>query len=101
MKVNVRLLLLLSLAVSYANAQGSPAPAPQNATGAQKLPTVQERIEVTATRLPEDPEDVPAAIEVFTGDELRARGVRDLRSALSQAIGVEIAPGGDSGPASA
>jgi outer membrane receptor protein involved in Fe transport len=61
---------------------------------------VQQRVEVTATRLPEDPEEVPAPIEVFTGDELRARGARDLRTALSSAIGVEIAPGGDPGPAS-
>src|SRR5260370_18539173 len=65
----------------------------------QQLPTVYERVEVTATRLPESPDKVPAAIEVFTGDELRARGVRDLRSALALAIGVEIAPGGDAGPA--
>src|SRR5712692_1371658 len=67
----------------------------------QQLPTLHERIEVTATRLPEPPEKVPAAIEVFTGDELGARGVRDLRGALALAIGVEIAPGGDGGPASA
>ena len=57
-------------------------------------------MEVTATRLPEDPAEVPAPIEVITGDELRARGVRDLRSALLLATGVEIAPGGDAGPAS-
>jgi iron complex outermembrane recepter protein len=101
MILKVRVLLLLSLAICYADAQTSPSPAPQNVPAPQNLPTVHERIEVTATRLPEDPEDVPAAIEVFTGDELRARGVRDLRSALSLAIGVEIAPGGDSGPASA
>src|SRR5260370_33762186 len=69
--------------------------------GTQQLPTVHERVEVTATRLPESPDKVPAAIEVFTGDELRARGIRDLRGALALAIGVEIAPGGDNGPASA
>src|SRR5581483_8578838 len=63
-------------------------------------PTVQQTVEVTATRVPEDPENVPAAIEVFRGDELTAQGARDLRSALSLATGVEIAPGGDSGPAS-
>ena len=74
----------------------SPAPA----TPPQKLPRVEERVEVTATRLPEEPEKVPAPIEVFSGDELRARGARDLRSAMASAIGVEIAPGGDSGPSS-
>jgi iron complex outermembrane receptor protein len=64
------------------------------------LPRVQQRVEVTATRLPEEPEEVPAPIEVLTGDELRARGATDLRTALSPAIGAEIAPGGDAGPAS-
>jgi outer membrane receptor protein involved in Fe transport len=70
-------------------------------TGAttQNVPTVHEQVEVTATRVPEDPQDVPAAIEVFSGEELRQRGARDLRSALTSAIGVEIAPGGDAGPA--
>ena len=55
---------------------------------------------MTATRLPEDPEKVPYAIEVFNGDELQMRGIRDLRSALGAATGVSIAPGGDQGPAS-
>ena len=68
---------------------------------ALKVAAQPDVVEVTATRLPEEPNDVPAAIEVLTGDELRARGARDLRSALSLAAGVEIAPGGDAGPASA
>lgn len=72
---------------------------PAPATPPQRVPAVQERVEVTATRLPEEPEEVPAPIEVFTGDELRARGARDFRTAMASAIGVEIAPGGDSGPA--
>ncbi len=96
-----RILLLLSLGVTYAGAQTvPPPPAKQNPPVPQKLPTVYQRIEVTATRLPEDPVEVPSAIEVLTGDELRTRGFRDLRGALSLAIGVEIAPGGDAGPAS-
>lgn len=74
--------------------------APPPSAPPQKAPTVQERVEVTATRLPEDPHDVPTPIEVFTGEELIARGARDLRTAMSAAIGVEIAPGGDTGPAS-
>src|SRR5260370_18499135 len=40
-------------------------------------------------------------MEVSVGDELRAGGVRDWRGGLPLAIGVEIAPGGDTGPASA
>ncbi|PYS40825.1 MAG: hypothetical protein DMF71_12495, partial [Acidobacteria bacterium] len=61
---------------------------------------IEERVEVTITRLPEDPQDVPSAVEVFNGDELRNRGYHDLHSALTFAIGVEVAPGGDGGPAS-
>jgi iron complex outermembrane receptor protein len=53
------------------------------------------------TRLPEAPHDVPAAIEVIAGDDLRARGVRSLKDALALAAGIAIAPGGDAGPASA
>lgn len=67
----------------------------------KKLPPVQERVEVTATKTPEDPEKVPAAIQVFSGDELESRGATDLHGALALAAGVEIAPGGDAGPASA
>ena len=80
----------------FACAQNTPtAPTPS-----QKPPTVNQTIEVTATRLPEDPQTVPAPIEVFSGDELQARGARDLASALALATGVVIAPGGDAGPAS-
>lgn len=100
------LLFLSNLLVSFALAQTptkKPAPKPPavQETPAPKPRVVQETVEVTATRLPEAPSEIPASIEVFTGDELRARGARDLRSALSLAIGVEIAPGGDAGPASA
>ena len=86
------------IATSCAVAQNTP-PAPPTPPQ-QKLPTVQERVEVTVTRLPEDPEEVPAPIEVFSGEELSARGARDLRTAMASALGVEIAPGGDTGPAS-
>jgi outer membrane receptor protein involved in Fe transport len=67
----------------------------------QQLPVVVERVEVTATRVAEAPSEVPVNIEVFTGDELRARGASDLGSALALAAGVGIAPGGDAGPAGA
>ena len=44
-------------------------------------------------------DQTPAMITVISGDELRARGVTDLRTALSLVAGVDIAPGGDAGPA--
>jgi outer membrane receptor protein involved in Fe transport len=66
----------------------------------QVTPTVIPPIEVVATRQAEAPHDVPASIEVISGDDLRARGVTSLRDVLSLAAGVAIAPGGDGGPAS-
>jgi outer membrane receptor protein involved in Fe transport len=58
-------------------------------------------VEVVATRLPEAPHDIPASVEVISGEELTARGVTNLRDALALAAGVAVAPGGDGGPASA
>jgi outer membrane receptor protein involved in Fe transport len=68
---------------------------------AQSLPTVVDDVEVTATRTPEPVSRVPASISVVHGEELRARGANDLRTALSLVAGVEGTPGGDSGPAGA
>jgi iron complex outermembrane recepter protein len=60
-----------------------------------------EPIEVTATRIPEPVDRVPAYITVIRGSELRARGVTDLRGAVALVAGVEAPPGGDTGPAGA
>ncbi len=59
-----------------------------------------ERIQVTASRIPEAVEPEPASITIVTADELIATGANDLPSALSLVAGVSIAPGGDGGPAS-
>ena len=64
-------------------------------------PAAEERIEVTATKYQDDPDKVAQSITVITGDELRDRGATDLRTTLAMVAGVDIAPGGDSGPASA
>jgi len=61
--------------------------------------SVLDPVQVTATRLPESVNLVPATVSVVSGKELRARGANDLRTALSLVSGVEIAPGGDAGPA--
>ena len=58
-------------------------------------------IEVTATRVPEAADRVPAYITVIKGDDLRARHVADLRGTLAFVAGVEAPSGGDAGPASA
>ncbi|MCK9386382.1 MAG: TonB-dependent receptor [Nevskia sp.] len=63
--------------------------------------TALEPVQVTATRIPEPANRVPASITLITGDELRARGANDLRTALSFVAGVEASPGGDGGPAGA
>jgi outer membrane receptor protein involved in Fe transport len=95
------LVLLVSLSGAFAQTSTPSNPPTPSAQNQPKLPPVKQRIEVTTTKLPEDPQEEPAPVEVITGDELRARGATDLRTALSSAMGVEIAPGGDSGPAAA
>lgn len=72
------------------------AQAPQEEPAA---PTVTETIQVTATRTPEDVETVPASVTVISGEDLAARGVLDLPSALALAAGISVAPGGENGPA--
>jgi outer membrane receptor protein involved in Fe transport len=89
-------LALLTLAPPAAAPQGPPtAPTPTPTPAAYA-----ENVQVTATRVPEDVDVVPASIQVVTRQELRDRGATDLRSALALAAGVDIAPGGDGGPAS-
>lgn len=58
-------------------------------------------VEVTETRIPENVDQVPTHLTIIQGDELRTRGVTDLRTALSLVAGVEAPPGGDTGPAGA
>jgi iron complex outermembrane recepter protein len=62
--------------------------------------TGEENVQVTATRIPEDPANLPTVVTVLDGAMLRERGMTDLRSALGVVAGVDIAPGGDNGPAS-
>ena len=73
----------------------------QAQTIAAVIPLQLEIIQVTATRFGESIQEVPGLISVVTGDEIRARGATDLRTALALLGGVSVAPGGDAGPASA
>ena len=86
--------LLAVLFPSIAAAQGQTAPP-------QQPPTVNERVEVVATRIPESPHDVPVSVEVLTGEDLRSMGATNLQEALTLSTGVAVAPGGDNGPAGA
>jgi outer membrane receptor protein involved in Fe transport len=58
-------------------------------------------VQVTATRVETPADRLPAQITVITGEELRARGANDLRTALSLVSGIDAPPGGDAGNASA
>lgn len=65
---------------------------------AQEAP---EQVVVTATRVPEPADQIPADVSVVSGDELRARDAWDMASALALVPGVEAPSGGDAGPSSA
>src|SRR5678816_536055 len=80
---------------STAAAQG------QNGSGSQTEDPMRVTVQVTATRFGEPIQEVPGVITVVTGDEIRARGATDLRTALALLGGVSVAPGGDAGPAGA
>ncbi len=58
-------------------------------------------VTITATRIPEPVDRVPASISTVSGNELRHRNAWDLAAALSLVPGVEAPTGGDAGPSSA
>ncbi len=59
-----------------------------------------EEVVVTATRVPEANDRIPASTSVVTGKDLRLRDAWDLQTALSLVSGVEAPAGGDAGPSS-
>lgn len=58
-------------------------------------------ITITATRIPEPLDQIPASVATVSGQELRARDSWDMASALSLLSGVDAPAGGDAGPSSA
>jgi iron complex outermembrane recepter protein len=68
---------------------------------AETLSGTLDVIVVTATRIPEPLDQIPADLSVVYGDELRARSAWDMSKALSLVPGVEAPAGGDAGPSSA
>ena len=95
MPSHARLSLAAVITAAPALAQ-SPSPAP---LPSPTPPAVAEYVEVTATRIPKETIDVPASLTVLTSRDLRAVGATDLPTALAFAAGVDMAPGGDAGPA--
>src|SRR5262245_26223857 len=92
--------------VAVASIAASPLASVANAqtpgqASAHNSPTFQDTVQVTATRFGEPVAEIPGSIAVITGDEIRARGATDLRTALALLGGVSVAPGGDAGPAAA
>src|SRR5689334_97658 len=88
-----RIVVALGAAVVWTvSAQAQEAPA-------QDSPAQLDTLQVTATRTGQPVDAVPASITVIRGEDLRLRGVTDLRGALAGVAGVEISPGGDNGPA--
>ena len=97
-----RAALLVGLLVCVLGLLGIPALADETAVTNDQAVSMEpksEYIEVTATRMPEPVDTVPASISVVTGEDLRARGARDLHEALRLLAGIDIAQGGDGGPA--
>lgn len=64
-----------------------------------QAPVALESVQTTFTRDAESVARTPASVTIISGEELRARGANDLRSALALVAGVEGTPGGDNGPA--
>ncbi len=93
-----RLRLLLPLSVLLASLCPMDLPA-EEATPEAQPSTLEERVQVTATRIPEKTTTAPVSVTVISREELLRRGAYDLRSALALVAGVDIAPGGDGGPA--
>src|SRR5437867_11676247 len=88
------LLSLWTVLVPAAALAADPGPSPS--------PTpYEEQIQVITSKEPETIRNTPAAVTVITREDLARRGAYDLRSALRLVAGVDIAPGGDGGPASA
>src|SRR2546430_3177665 len=84
------LLPLLGCGAHFANAAEA-----AGSAAAVSLPEVQ----ITATRVAEAVDYVPAALTVIRGEDLRRLGGADLRTALATVAGVDAPPGGDTGPA--
>jgi iron complex outermembrane receptor protein len=85
------LLLSLSLAATYA-AHAVTVAAPDASSLSE--------LTITATRIPEAVDQIPASVSTVAGKELRERDSWDMASALSLVSGVEAPAGGDAGPSS-
>jgi len=65
---------------------------------ADPTPSRLDVVEVTSTHFSEPVQESPDSITVVSGDDRRARGATELRSALALVGGISVHPGGDLGP---
>jgi len=78
---------------ALAQQPGPPQPDPQ-----QQNPTpVQEKVVVSASRVPEIETEIPGQATVITGEELRRRNARTLADALQNVVGLDTGGGSDNG----
>jgi iron complex outermembrane receptor protein len=54
-----------------------------------------EEVVVTATKRPESLQDIPISVNAFTGDQIEAAGVKDIRDIAGQTPGLQIKSRGE------
>src|SRR5215471_19190781 len=77
--------------------QPSPPADPQQQTPAPTPPPVQEKVVVSATRVPEIETEIPGEATIVTGEDLRRRNARTLADALQDVVGLDTGGGSDNG----
>src|ERR1700693_362083 len=82
----------------FAGGTDAPAQSPPPTPGPTPASRTTEQVVVSATKVPEDPVEVPGAVSVVTGEELRRRGARTVADALQDVTGLDTANGSDNGP---
>jgi outer membrane receptor protein involved in Fe transport len=81
----------------FAGASNAPAQSPAPTPAPTPVSRTTEQVVVSATKVPEDPVNVPGGVSVVTGEELRRRGARTLADALQDVAGLDTANGSDNG----
>ncbi len=76
----------------------APTPSPTPGPSATTNPSFEEDVVVSATKVSEEILEVPNAVSVVSGEELRRRGTRTLADALQDVVGVDTGNGSDNGP---
>jgi outer membrane receptor protein involved in Fe transport len=92
MRLRTALLVLAEAALAAFLTGPAPAQVP-----AAPTPTASTNVVVSASKVPEDPIEIPGQAEVVPGEDLRRRGARTLQDALQDVVGMEASGGSDNG----